>query len=507
MSRSKNVKRGIYSGLLFNTLAIILPFVSRTIIIYYLGNAYVGLGGLFSSILQVLNITELGFGGAISYLLYKPIAENNTKRVCQILSFARISFKTIGVVVFISGLIILPFIEKIISGGHPLEINIYVLYILYLINSVVSYFMFSYKRVLFSACQRTDIETNINTITVIAQYVLQIIVLLLTNNYYLYVVIMIISSIINNLLCQYETKRKYPDYYCAGNIIDKDKIELIKTMKGVFASKLGSTVLTASNNVIVSYFFGLIILGQFTNYYYVITALIGIFAVVHNSLRPSIGNYKIVETKERNFQLFNNISVIYNWIAAFCTCCLLCLLQDLIYVWLGSSSQFPQYYAILFSISFYFGRLSCIPNIYVEASGLWYESKYIYFIAAIVNLLLSLILVFYCGLPGVLYSSIITSVFVCAGGYVYVLFYHYFKFNSYVLRYYKNMIVHFIIQTVIIGIVYWFSLCLDVNSWLMLFLKSLIVSLAFIILLILVSSIYKGLIVEYFDYAKSVIKR
>ena len=175
MDRTTSVKKGIIAGILNNVLAIILPFISRTIIIYSLGNAYVGLSGVFASILQVLNITELGFGSAISYLLYKPIADKDTDRICQLLSFARLSFLIIGAAVLILGIAIIPFIDKLTTGGRPPEMNVYILYVLYLLNSVVSYFLFSYKRILFSACQRYDIETNINTITVICQYILQII--------------------------------------------------------------------------------------------------------------------------------------------------------------------------------------------------------------------------------------------------------------------------------------------------------------------------------------------
>ena len=507
MDRTTSVKKGIIAGILNNVLAIILPFISRTIIIYSLGNAYVGLSGVFASILQVLNITELGFGSAISYLLYKPIADKDTDRICQLLSFARLSFRIIGAAVLILGIAIIPFIDKLTTGGRPPEMNVYILYVLYLLNSVVSYFLFSYKRILFSACQRYDIETNINTITVICQYILQIIILLLTQNYYLYVIMMIIASIANNLLCQYETQKRYPEYICRGSISSEDKAVLVKTMKGVFASKIGATTFSSTTNIIVSSFFGLVILGQFTNYNYIATSLIGLFAVVHNSLRPSIGNYKIIETKENNYRLLDQISVLYNWIAAFCTCCLVCLLQDFISLWLGADSMFPQYYAILFAATFYFGRLNCVPNIYVEAAGLWYESKYIFFIAALTNVALGVLLVYFIGLPGILIASILTSLLVCAGGFIYVLFHYYFNSLKLAMDYCKMMAIHFLLQSLIIGLVYKGSLMIEADSWLWFFIKAILVSLGFLIFMILVSILSKKQSHKYYLYAKSFVRR
>lgn len=507
MDRTTSVKKGILAGILNNVLAIILPFVSRTIIIYSLGNAYVGLSGVFASILQVLNITELGFGSAISYLLYKPIADKDTDRICQLLSFARLCFRIIGVAVLLLGIAIIPFIDKMTMGGRPPEMNVYILYILYLANSVVSYFLFSYKRILFSACQRYDIETNINTVTVICQYILQIIVLLLTQNYYLYVVMMIIASIANNLLCQYATRKNYPEYVCRGSISKEDKAVLIKTMKGVFASKIGSTAFSSTTNIIVSSFFGLVVLGQFTNYNYIATSLIGLFAVVHNSLRPSIGNYKILETKENNYRLLDQITVLYNWIAAFCTCCLVCLLQDFIYLWLGNDSMFPQFYVILFAATFYFGRLNCVPNIYVEAAGLWYESKYIFIIAAIANVALGVLFVYILGLPGILIASMSTSLLVCAGGFIYVLFHYYFNSSQLAMKYCKVLVTHFIVQALIIVIIYKCSLLLSASSWSLFFMKTILVALSFLLLLVMISLLFRDKTHKYYIYAKSFIRR
>ena len=332
MSRIGNARKGIAFGIINNILVVILPFISRTIIIYTLGNEYLGLGGLFTSIINVINISELGFGAAVSYILYKPIAENDEQKVCAILKFTRKCFFVIGMVVLAIGLAIMPFLRSLISGDIPSGINIYVLYIIYLVNVVSSYVMFSYKRILFSANQRYDIETKIASFSVIVQYVIQIVVLLLLKNYYVYVLVIPAATIINNLTCQIITKRLYPNFICKGDI-SKEEISVLKQkVSGSFFSKLGDTIYLSVDNIVISAVFGLLILGKYGNYYYIITSLVALFAIVHNTLRPIIGNCIVTEEKSVNFKRFLSLNNIYIWLTAFCTCCLICLYQNFISV-------------------------------------------------------------------------------------------------------------------------------------------------------------------------------
>ena len=435
MGRRTNVKRGIIFGVINNVLRLVLPFISRTIMLYIMGVAYLGLGGLFTSVLNVLSISELGLGAAISYLLYRPVAENDTNKVCAILSFARKSFRYVGIFILGSGLILLPFIRYLIKGDVPNDINVYLLYIIFLINSVVSYFLFSYKRVLLSAVQRYDLETIIASVTLIATYLIQILVLLLFANYYLYAIVFVFTSIVNNILCQYVTRRKFPEYVCRGEIGESEKNEIWKTIKGVFLSKLGSTVYLSVGNIVISSIFGLVLLGQYSNYYYVSSCLGAFFAVINNSLRPSLGNYMITETKEDTFDKLKKITYAYGWAGALCTCCMLSLFQDFIEIWAGKVNLFTFHFAIVMTLSFYATRLMAVPSVFVEASGLWHESRYVYIIAAIANIVLSILLSLTMGIVGVVYSTLITSVFICLSGYVFVLFKYFFKNRQQLVSY------------------------------------------------------------------------
>lgn len=464
-----------------NILGIILPFISRTIIIYTLGNEYLGLGGLFTSIINVISISELGFGAAVSYILYKPIAENDEEKVCAILRFTRKCFLVIGIVVFVAGIAIMPFLKSLISGDVPNGINVYLLYVFYLINVVSSYVMFSYKRILFSANQRYDIETNIASFTLIAQYIVQIIVLILLKNYYLYVIIVPIATIANNLLCQKITKKMYPRFVCKGNI-SKEEVTLLKQkVSGSFFSKLGDTVYLSVDNIVISAIFGLLVLGKYSNYYYIITSLVALFAIVHNTLRPIIGNCIVTENKDINFDRFLKLNNIYFWISALCTCCLLCLYQDFIFVWLDEESMFSFGMVVLFAIYFFVGRLYGMPALFVEAAGLWWESRFVALIAAAVNLILNITLSYTIGLEGVLISSIASSLGVTFVGRNMVLFKYYFsnkERNKYLISTLKMLCA----ATVCISATFFVSTTIYATNFLTLILKGVLVVLAFAVL-------------------------
>ena len=186
MNNIKYATKGIINGLLNTIINIILPFISRTIIIYKLGTEYVGLGSLFTSILQVLSLTELGMGAAISYSLYQPLVEGDKDKTTAVLKFYKNIYLIIGIIIFVISVLLFPFLGYLISGDIPNDININILYLIYVLNSVESYFVLGYKKILLSANKRYDIEVKINSITTVSQYALQIILLLMFNNYYIY---------------------------------------------------------------------------------------------------------------------------------------------------------------------------------------------------------------------------------------------------------------------------------------------------------------------------------
>ena len=168
--------------------------------IYYLGVEYLGLNSLFTSILHVLNLAELGIGSSMVFAMYKPIAVDDRSTLCALLALYRKYYRIVGAVVLTGGLVILPFLPELIHGSVPRGINLYVLYLLNLFSTVSSYWLFAYRNSILHAHQRNDVISKIQLLTNTIKYCFQLIVLAVLRNYYLYVVIIIIAQILENLI-------------------------------------------------------------------------------------------------------------------------------------------------------------------------------------------------------------------------------------------------------------------------------------------------------------------
>lgn len=474
MSRIKNVSNGITKGLINNALTIILPFISRTIIIQQLGTEYVGLGGLFTSILQVLSLSELGFGTAIGYMLYKPIAEKDTDSINAILNFYKKVYRVIGIVILAVSVVLIPFLDNLIAGDIPNGINIYVLYFIYVFNTVISYFLFAYKKILLSAHQRYDTEVSIASFCILMQYTFQIILLVLFKNYYVYVLVIPVMTLINNIVSVIIVNKNYPEYYCKGELDSRDIKGILKNTGGAFFAKIGSTVFLSVDDIVISAVLGLTILGIYKNYYYVISCMIAIFAVVHNSIRPVIGNILVTETKELIWNTFRKINYIYMIFVIICASCCFSLLQDFEFVWCGSENMLKFDIVFLLVVCFFAGRLSSILNVYQEAAGILWQGKFIPLISAIVNLTINIILVNIIGLSGVVISSIVSALFVNFPGYTYIIFKHLFNEKKQKNFFLRDTAVLIIQQIIILSICTFTINRYCCNSWLELFVKAII---------------------------------
>lgn len=465
-SRTKNTVRNIIFGTINKVVTIILPFIMRTVMIYVLGTEYLGLNSLFTSILQVLNLTELGFGTALVYSMYKPLAENDDRKVCQLLNYYKQCYRIIGIIVLIIGIIIIPFLNNFIAGDYPAGINIYYIYIIYLINTTLSYFLYAYKGALLIANQRNDINSNINTVLSIVQNIFQIMIILLLKNYYYYIAILPIITIANNLVTAKIVNKKYPKYNTKSEELDnKDKNEIKKNVKGMIFQKIGNMVLNNVDNIVISSFLGLSMLGIYNNYYYIITALFGVLDAVMNAIKASVGNSIILEPKTKNYEDFTRINFLYVWIISWMSICLLCLMQNFMKIWMQDNFLLDNYMIILFVIYFFTHKWCDMLFVYQEAKGLWWENRYVPLIAAIFNLVFNIILVKIIGLPGILISTIVSILFIYDIGYAKVLFKEYFNSKGELLNYIIKQIKYLLITLISGGITFFITNQLNSDIW------------------------------------------
>lgn len=436
--RLRNSIRSTAAGAAYKIVSMVFPFITRTIIIKELGMDYVGLNGLFSSILSVLSISELGFGSAMVYSMYKPIAEGDTDKVCALLKQFRKFYTYIGTFILVVGLCLLPFLEHFIKGTHPADINLRVLYLLFLFNSVISYFIFSYKGSLLSANQREDINSKVLMACNIVMYISQIIVLFLVKNYMIYVMIMPIMTIANNIARSIVVNKLYPQYKCRGELEKSELKTIYKNVGALVGHRISGTIILSSDNIVISSVLGLTAVACYDNYYYIINALVGFFMIYFNAIRPSIGNSIVTESVEKNYKDFRKITAITAWVAGWCSICMLCLFQPFITIWAGKDYLLSMFTVILFCIYFYEWKLIDVFVVYRDAAGMWWSDKFRPFIVASVNLIGNITLVSIMGLDGVVLSTLSSSVLISFPWVLRMLFKEYFKRN---LRKYLIFIV------------------------------------------------------------------
>lgn len=455
LEKSKNSKRNIAFGLRNKIITLVLPFVIRTIIIKTLGSEYLGLNSLFSSILQVLNLSELGFSSAVVYSMYRPIAEEDHEAICALMKFYRKVYRIIGFGILTVGIILLPFIPHLITGTVPDDINVYVLYIFYLTNTVLSYLLFAYKVSLLNAYQRQDVVSNTLTITQGGMYICQIAVLLLTKNYYIYAALMIVFTILNNIINAVKVKKLFPEYKCVGKIKERELTSIKRQVPGLLITKLCYISRNSFDSIFISAFLGLRISAMYGNYYYIMNALVSILMIISTSILAGVGNSQVTDTPENNYNTMNKINFIYMWISGWCTICLLCLYQPFMKVWVGKELSFDFGVVILLCVYFYITEMGVIRGVYSDAAGLWWENRYRAMIESIANLVLNYVLVQLIGIYGIILATVLSLFFInfCWGSQI--VFDKYFKNRKqmeYFLFHLKYASVTFLVAVVTFGI-------------------------------------------------------
>lgn len=302
INRTKNAARNMVYGIVLKLYQIIVPFLMRTAMIYFMGVQYLGLNSLFTSILQVLNLVELGVGSAMVYSMYRPIAEDNKEEICALMRLYRLYYRIIGMAIGILGIMVLPFLPYLIEGEIPNDVNIYILYLLNLGSTVLSYWLFAYRNCLLNAHQRNDVINKIMMATTTVQYALQLIVLCFLKDYYLYLIILLVTQAANNIITAIITMKMYPNYR-PGNKLSSNTIKKInRRIKDLFTAKIGGVVVNSVDTLVISAFLGLELLAIYQNYFYILNSIAGFITIIFSACTAGIGNSLVIESKEKTFK-------------------------------------------------------------------------------------------------------------------------------------------------------------------------------------------------------------
>lgn len=412
MSRIENAVTNTVFGLFLKLYQVLLPFVMRTVMLHTLGIGYLGLNGLFTSVLQTLSIAELGIAGAITFSMYQPIAQKDNSKVCALLRLYRMLYGIIGLTVFLLGAALIPFLPRLITGEVPPDINIYILYMMYLTSTALSYSLFSYRSSLLEATQHNSVISKINLVTTTLQFTLQIVFLLLFKNYYIYILTQFAVQLVSQVAVYLRVRKLYPHLRPEGKLDKQIVRDIFRKVKDLFTARVGGIVLHSSDTIVISMFLGLTMLAVYQNYFMIVTSIIGFISTLLLGSLAGIGNSIVTESKAKNFHDFQRFTFILSAIVCVCTNCFLVLFQPFMELWMGKEGMLPLGMVIMFCVYFVLYEYNQLFNLYKDAAGLWHEDRFRPLVTSVVNLCMNVFLVTRIGLYGIIASTVLSTLLI-----------------------------------------------------------------------------------------------
>jgi len=408
-SRTANSIRNILTGFIGQALVLGVGFINRIVFIRCLTAEYLGINGLFTNILSMLSLAELGIGTAIVYALYKPLAEHNEEKISALMQFYKKAYNFIGCVVGIVGLFLIPFLTKLIGEAPEIQENLYVIYLFYLFNTVISYF-FTYKSSILIADQKNYIVTITNSVIVIGQCILQSIILIVTRNYILYLVCQAIGTIVYNLFISRISDKQYPFLKQRKNkkLDEKDKKNLFINIKALVITKVGGILVNSTDNIIITALRGIELTGLNSNYTLLTNTLNSILTVVFNGMTASIGNANAIEKKENRIKLFKSINLLNFWLYGWCSISFIVLSNEIVRLCFGEHYLLPMSVVIIMAVNFYTVGMQNAVWTFFNTMGLFNHGKYLVLVTGSVNIFLSIYLGKIWGLFGILVATFIS---------------------------------------------------------------------------------------------------
>ena len=416
-SRTKNSLRNVIFGLGGLIISQLITFVTKSVFVRLLGAEYNGVNGLFTNILQVLNLAELGFATSVAYALYKPIQEKDEYKQAALMNYFAKAYRIIAVVVAIAGCCCIPFLQYLIAediSGLPFSLNqLRCYFAMFLANTVCSYLL-AYKRTIITADQNNYIISNVDNACNIVLNIVQIILLLIYNNYYAYLATMIVKTLLNNIILQIIANKKYP--YLIKN--KKAKLELqekrsiIKNVEASFLHRLSVVASNGTASIIISAVVGLVAAGKYSNYLMICSSVNMVIDIVFNSITASIGNLCASETVEAQFKVYKKVRYLAYFCGTFTLVCYIALFNSFIEFWVGSEMimETAVVVAISFNASKWYFRKGV--TVFKDAKGMFRDDWFKPILETIIGIGLSVGLSYVIGVLGVMLGQIIATMFI-----------------------------------------------------------------------------------------------
>lgn len=442
-SRMANSAHNATAAFINKFVNLILSFASRRLFIDYIGIEFLGINGLFTEILGMLSLADLGFGTAMAYSFYKPIAENDKQKITELITFYRKVYNIIAAAVAVVGVALIPFLNVIVNVEKDIP-YLEVYYLVFLANTVVSY-LFVYKSSIITASQKDFIVMKYQTWIIVAKVILQIMAIVLTHNYLVYISVGIFTTLANNLLISRKANELYPEIRERKELSKEEKKDIFANLKSVFIYKISSTLLNSTDNTLMSMICGTVLVGYYANYRTITTNYNAFVTILFGSLTASIGNLIVKTSENKRYEVFQVMQMVSFTISTFTIVEMYLLMEDFLEIWLGTSEYLLDNFTLVaILLNLYLGSVLQPLWSYRSATGLYRKTRYIMLITAIENVVLSIIFGKLFGIGGIILATFVSKMTTYVWYEPVVLFKDYFNQN--VLKYLWENIVNVILM-------------------------------------------------------------
>jgi len=415
LNRKQIATKNILISATSQLVILLSNFIIRRVFVDTLSVEYLGLNGLFSNIVSLLSLAELGVGGAIIFSLYLPLAEEDWGKVQAIMRLFKKFYIFVGLIIFLLGASVVPLLPHLIKDNPVALTDLFLFYLLFLANTASSYF-FSYKRGLIIADQKKYIDVINTLVFKVLLSIMQIAFLLISRSFFLFLIIQLVFTIIENISISFVVNRKYPQVYKTSydTTLQKEQLETIKKNTfGLFLHRVGGAIVDGTDNLLMSKLVGIAQVGLYSNYYMVRRAIQVLLDFVYQAIIPTLGNYNVTASLQQKKSTFNNFNYLVAMISSLCSITLFNAYNTFINLWLGPEYLLSPIIVLIIVINFYLFGMRQSVAMFRASMGIYWADRYKPLVESLVNLVASIILGKYYGILGILLGTTISTVFVC----------------------------------------------------------------------------------------------
>lgn len=423
----------------------LLAVAVKSVLIRTCGNEMNGLNALYLSIIGFLSVAELGIGSAISFCMYRPIVEGRKDRVSALYQLYRRLYCWIGAGVFAAGLILTPFIHHFAKDYTQLDVNMYITFLLMLVSVVISYF-FGAKSSLLNAHKDTYITAAISNGGLILQYLLQMAILLWTDSFAAYLCCRILSAFAQWAVTELIVRKKHKDILQSRQELDtQTRADVVRSVKAMLVHKVGTLLVNTVDSVIISIFVGVIALGSYSNYSTLQSSMYGLIGLVFTSLTSSVGHLYAQKSAEASRRYFEGFHLLNFIIGTVCYLGYYAIVDNLIAILFSAELVAEKTIPIVVTLNGFIQFMRQSALTFRDATGTFYNDRWKPIVEGGVNIILSVLLVKWIGVTGVIAATILTNLLICHIVEPYVIYKHAFgaPVKTYYLHNYAMILVFF----------------------------------------------------------------